>query len=68
MSLVTLRCTYFISVLQFRKRIYKGIPNSLRGETWKKLLGVDKIPNRKETYEVHVGNTFHVSSVSVGLS
>ncbi|EDO50024.1 predicted protein, partial [Nematostella vectensis] len=36
---------------KLRKRVYKGIPNSMRGEIWKKLLGVDKIPNRTTTYE-----------------
>lgn len=36
---------------KLRRRVYKGIPNSMRGETWKKLLGIDKIPNRTTVYE-----------------
>lgn len=36
---------------KLRRRIYKGIPNAMRGETWKNLLGIDKIPNRSTVYE-----------------
>ncbi|KAK3733569.1 hypothetical protein QZH41_014819 [Actinostola sp. cb2023] len=37
---------------KLRKRVYKGIPNSLRGDTWKRLLGLENIPNRTATYEM----------------
>ena len=42
-----------VNVFQLRRRIYKGIPNSMRGETWKKLLQVENVPNRSTVYEVH---------------
>ncbi|KAM7436732.1 hypothetical protein ABFA07_013546 [Porites harrisoni] len=36
---------------KLRRRVYKGIPNSMRGETWRKLLGIDRIPNKTTVYE-----------------
>lgn len=36
---------------KLRRRVYKGIPNALRGEAWKKLLGIDKVPNGSAAYE-----------------
>ncbi|KAK2563822.1 USP6 N-terminal-like protein [Acropora cervicornis] len=36
---------------KLRRRVYKGIPNAMRGEAWKKLLGIDKVPNGSTAYE-----------------
>lgn len=35
--------------LQLKNRIYKGIPDRLRGEVWKLLLGVDELKKQKPT-------------------
>lgn len=38
---------------KLRRRVYKGIPDSVRGEAWKKILGVDRIMvERSNVYEV----------------
>lgn len=36
---------------KLRKRIYKGIPDSIRGTVWKMLLEIDMIPNKTRIYE-----------------
>ncbi|XP_028409202.1 USP6 N-terminal-like protein isoform X2 [Dendronephthya gigantea] len=36
---------------KLRKRIYKGIPDSMRGTVWKQLLEIDRIPNKTILYE-----------------
>ncbi|XP_046845669.1 USP6 N-terminal-like protein isoform X2 [Xenia sp. Carnegie-2017] len=36
---------------KLRKRIYKGIPDSMRGIVWKALLNIDRINNRTRLYE-----------------
>lgn len=36
---------------KLRRRIFKGIPESLRGAIWQKLLGIDKkIQENPDTY------------------
>jgi len=38
---------------KLKRRIYKGIPNSLRGKVWAKLLGVDQLTDdQKNKYKV----------------
>jgi hypothetical protein len=38
---------------KLRRRIYKGIPNSLRGEAWSKLLSLETIREEQQgKYEV----------------
>ena len=32
-----------INVFQMTRRIYKGIPDSLRGEIWARLLDINKV-------------------------
>ena len=48
---VTIHVSVFV-LLQLRRRVYKGIPNAMRCEVWKKLLGLEKIPSKSYTYEV----------------
>lgn len=38
---------------KLRKKVYKGIPNSLRGEVWSKLLDVPRVKKEQE------GNIFY---------
>lgn len=33
---------------KLRKKVYKGIPNSLRGEVWAKLLDVPQVKKEQE--------------------
>lgn len=45
--------------LQLRQRVYKGIPNAVRGEVWTRLLGVPQIKIEQEgKYEVWIQKTF----------
>ena len=42
--------TDLISLLQFRNRVYKGIPDKVRGEIWKLLCGIPDVINRQKGY------------------
>jgi predicted protein (fragment) len=35
---------------KLRKRVYKGIPNSIRGDAWTKLMGVPQFKVKNEGY------------------
>lgn len=40
---------------KLKRRVYKGIPNSLRGKVWAKLLGVDQLTDdQKNKYKVTI--------------
>ena len=52
--------------LQLKRRIYKGIPNAMRCEVWKKLLGLDRIPNKTHMYEVQ--NISPLSWLNTGVA
>lgn len=42
-----------VSAEKLKKRVYKGIPNSLRGKVWAKLLHVDQLTDdQKNKYKV----------------
>lgn len=42
-----------VSSEKLKKRVYKGIPNSLRGKVWAKLLRVDQLTDdQKNKYKV----------------
>lgn len=42
-----------VSKDKLKRRVYKGIPNSLRGKVWAKLLRVDQLTNdQKDKYKV----------------
>jgi len=48
-----------IIVCQVRKRIYKGIPDSLRGRVWSLLLGIDRTKlEQVGVYEVSICHSF----------
>jgi hypothetical protein len=40
---------------KLRRRIYKGIPNSLRGQVWSQLLNLETVREEQEgKYEVRI--------------
>lgn len=39
---------YFPNSEKLRKRVYKGIPNSLRGEVWTRLMEVPQVKKEQE--------------------
>lgn len=42
-----------VSSEKLKRRVYKGIPNSLRGKVWAKLLSVDQLTDdQKNKYKV----------------
>lgn len=42
-----------VSPEKLKRRVYKGIPNSLRGKVWAKLLQVDQLTDvQKNQYKV----------------
>lgn len=42
-----------VSKEKLKRRVYKGIPNSLRGKVWAKLLRVDQLTDeQKNKYKV----------------
>lgn len=42
-----------VSPEKLKRRVYKGIPNSLRGKVWAKLLQVDQLTDvQKNEYKV----------------
>lgn len=44
-----------VSTEKLKRRVYKGIPNSLRGKVWAKLLHVDQLTDdQKNKYKVIV--------------
>lgn len=50
--------TLYFSVnigLQLQRRVYKGIPDRLRGDVWCRLLNVDKIKKEQpRVYQVQI--------------
>lgn len=44
-----------VSPDKLKRRVYKGIPNSLRGKVWAKLLRVDQLTDdQKNQYKVNI--------------
>nr|CAD7453849.1 unnamed protein product [Timema tahoe] len=44
---------------KLRRRIYKGIPNSLRGQAWSQLLNIKTVKEAQEgKYEYHLSNPY----------
>ena len=50
---------------QVRKRIYKGIPDSLRGRVWCLLLGIDRM--KLEQVGVYEVSSVHVKICTQGF-
>ena len=44
---------YFPNNEKLRKRVYKGIPNSLRGEVWTRLMEVPQVKKEQEGTNNH---------------
>ena len=46
-------------MLQVRKRTYKGVPDSLRGHVWSRLLEIDRIKAEQSgVYEVSAPDAY----------
>ena len=52
--------TALTDACQVRQRIYKGIPDSLRGRVWSLLLGIDRM-------KLEQVGVYEVSSVRVSI-
>lgn len=50
-----------VSLEKLKRRVYKGIPNSLRGKVWAKLLNVDQLTDdQKNKYKVIIHFIFYI--------
>lgn len=51
-----------VSLEKLKRRVYKGIPNSLRGKVWAKLLNVDQLTDdQKNKYKVIISFIIYIN-------